>query len=210
VGDLLTFASRPASRSDTGLWGLWGGLWGLRPGLRPGPRLGLRRGTSATSWYDTGCRLEATDPQGAIAAYERAISGCLGLADAYNNLGRLLHDAGAAGSAGAAADAADAGDTASPSAAEGCYRLAICADPGVALYWFNLGVAVEDQGRHAEAIAAYERAIELDVDAADAYFNLARLLELKARRTGDDAMLRRAVRNLLRYRELARRNASAR
>jgi tetratricopeptide (TPR) repeat protein len=188
VGDLLTFASRPASRSDAG-------LGGLRPGLCPGPRLGLRRGTSATSWYDTGCRLEATDPQAAIAAYERAIAGCPGLADAHNNLGRLLHDAG---------------DTASPSVAEGCYRLAICADPGVALYWFNLGVAVEDQGRHAEAIAAYERAIEVDVDAADAYFNLARLLELKARRTGDDAMLRRAVRNLLRYRELARRSASAR
>jgi tetratricopeptide (TPR) repeat protein len=179
VGDLLTLESRAISST-------------VHPGFRPGPRLGLRRGTSATSWYDTGCRLETTDRQAAIAAYERAVAGCPGLADAHNNLGRLLHD------------------TASPSAAEGCYRLAICADPAVALYWFNLGVAVEDQGRHAEAIAAYERAIEVDVDAADAYFNLARLLELKARRTGDDAMLQRAVRHLLRYRELTRRNASVR
>ena len=185
MGDLLTFESRPASRS-------------VHPGFRPGPRLGLRRGTSATSWYDTGCRLEAPDRKAAITAYERAIAGCPGLADAHNNLGRLLHDT------------ADTADTAAWSAAEGCYRLAICVDPTVALYWFNLGVAVEDQGRHAEAIAAYERAIEVDVDAADANFNLARLLELKARRIGDVAMLQRAVRHLLRYRELTRRNASAR
>jgi tetratricopeptide (TPR) repeat protein len=182
VGDLLTFESRPVPRS-------------VHPASRPGPRLGLRRGTSATSWYDTGCRLETTDPQAAVAAYERAVAGCPGLADAHNNLGRLLHDAG------------------STAAAEGSYRLAICADPTVALYWFNLGVAVEDQGRHAEAIAAYERAIEVDGRsrwAADANFNLARLLELKARRMGDDAMLQRAVRHLLRYRELTRRNARAR
>ena len=108
------------------------------------------------------------------------------LADAHNNLGRLLHDAG------------------SPAAAEASYRLAICADPGVALYWFNLGVAVEDQGRRAEAIAAYERAIELDAGAADAHYNLARLLELTGRRIGDEVMLRSAVRHLLRYRELTR------
>jgi tetratricopeptide (TPR) repeat protein len=180
VGDLLTFAIRPASPA-------------LRVAdSRPAERLGLRRGTSATSWYDTGCRLEVTDPAGAIAAYERALAGCPALADAHNNLGRLHHDAGAS------------------SAAEGCYRLAICVDPTVALYWFNLGVAVEDQRRNAEAIAAYERAIEIDVHAADAHFNLARLLELSARRAGDDMMLQRAVRHLLRYRELTRRNATAR
>jgi tetratricopeptide (TPR) repeat protein len=153
------------------------------------PRFDLRRGTPATRWYDTGCRLEAVDPASALAAYERAVAGCPDLADAHNNLGRLLHDAG------------------SLAAAESRYRLAICADPRVALYWFNLGVSVEDQGRHAEAIAAYERAIELDARAADAHFNLARLLELKARRAGDDRMLRCAVRHLLRYRDLARRNA---
>lgn len=169
VGDLLTFALRP----------------------RFG-RCGLRRGRSATSWYDAGCALEATDPAGAIAAYERAVAGCPGFADAHNNLGRLLHDA------------------CSPGVAEGCYRLAICADPGVALYWFNLGVAIEDQGRHAEAIAAYERALELDEGTVNAHFNLARLLELAARRAGDAAMLQRAVRHLLRYRDLTKRHVSAR
>ncbi|HEX2688329.1 MAG TPA: tetratricopeptide repeat protein [Kofleriaceae bacterium] len=147
---------------------------------------------SATSWYDTGCRLEATDPARAIAAYERALTSCPDLADAHNNLGRLLHDAR------------------SPAVAEGHYRLAICADPGVALYWFNLGVSVEDQGRCAEAIAAYARAIEIDEHVADAHFNLARLLELTARRAGDEMMLRRAVRHLLRYRALTKRNTGAR
>lgn len=159
--------------------------------LRPGARCGLRRGTSATTWYELGCRLEASEPARALAAYERAAAGCPGFADAHNNLGRLLHDRG------------------SLADAESSYRLAICADPGVALYWFNLGVVVEDLGRRAEAIAAYERALELDDRHADSHYNLARLLELAGRRAGDELMLRRAVRHLLRYRELSRRNAHA-
>jgi tetratricopeptide (TPR) repeat protein len=175
VGDLLTFASGQGTMLT----------------LRPGSRCGLRRGTSATRWYELGCRLEASEPARAIAAYERAAAGCPGFADAHNNLGRLLHDQG------------------SLAAAESSYRLALCADPGVALYWFNLGVVVEDLGRRAEAIAAYERALELDASHADTHYNLARLLELAGRRTADEVMLRRAVRHLLRYRELSRRNAHA-
>jgi superkiller protein 3 len=158
--------------------------------LRPGTRRGLRRGTSATSWYDAGCRLEGSDPEQAACAYRRAVAGCPGLADAHNNLGRLLHDAG------------------SLAEAESCYRLAICADGAVSLYWFNLGVVVEDQGRRAEALAAYERALELDPAAADAHYNLARLLELAGRRCGDEAMMREAVRHLLQYRALRGRSAS--
>ena len=176
MGDLLTIAIGPDGRAATTL----------------GPRRGLRRGIGATTWYDAGCRLEASDPAAAIAAYERAVAGCPTLADAHNNLGRLHHDAGALATA------------------EACYRLALCAAPTIALYWFNLGVVVEDQGRRAEAIAAYERAIALDDGAADAHFNLARLLEQAGRRAGDDALLRRAVRLLLRYRQLAARSAGAR
>jgi len=179
VGNLLTFAP------------------GTSPmiALSPGSRRGLRRGTSATRWYDAGCRLEASDPESAILAYQRAIAGCPSLADAHNNLGRLLHDRG---------------DVA---AAESSYRLAICGDATVALYWFNLGVAVEDQGRCAEAVAAYEQAIALDDSVADAHYNLARLLEQTARRTADDTMVRmfrRAVRHLLRYRALTQQGAQAR
>lgn len=127
-----------------------------------------------------------------MAAYRRALAGCPELADAHNNLGRLHHDR---------RELADA---------EGCYRLAICAEPSIALYAFNLGVVLEDQGRHAEAIAAYERAIALAGGApicADAHFNLARLLELGGRRDGDEVLLRRAVRHLVRYRDLVRKAA---
>lgn len=122
-----------------------------------------------------------------MAAYRRAIAGRPDLADAHNNLGRLHHDR---------SELADA---------EGCYRLAICIGAEVPLYWFNLGVVLEDQGRHAEAIGAYERAIELEPGSADAHFNLARLLELDGRRVGDEVLLRRAVRHLVRYRDLTRR-----
>ncbi len=177
-----------------------------------GPRRGMLRATSAVDWYERGLALEATDPDGAMIAYRRALAGRPDLADAYNNLGRLHHDRGELGDA------------------ESLYRLAICAmsparacerDPdrrpqrepmiaagrlqpagGQALYWFNLGVVVEDRGRHAEAIAAYERALELDGTLADAHFNLARQLERAA--GSNELVLRRAVRHLARYRDLSR------
>ncbi len=158
-----------------------------------GPRRGLRRGTSATTWYAEGCALEASDPARAVAAYERALAGNPDLADAYNNLGRVLHDQHDLGAAPRALPLA-----------ESYYRLALCVDADVALYWFNLGVSVEDQGRMSEAIAAYDRALAIDPSLADAHFNLARLLELVGRRTADDLILRRAVRHLVRYRDLAR------
>lgn len=162
-----------------------------------GRRRGLLRGTRATSWYEQGCALEAVDPAGAVAAYERAISGRPDLADAYNNLGRVLHEqhdrrAGKPAVAGLL------------TAVESYYRLALCVDPQVALYWFNLGVVVEDQGRVSEAIAAYEQALALDGALADAHWNLARLLEQVGRNTSDELVLRRAVRHLVRYRDLAR------
>ncbi|MGE5185757.1 MAG: tetratricopeptide repeat protein [Acidobacteriota bacterium] len=147
-----------------------------------GPRHGMRRGTSALAWYERGCALEAADVDGAIAAYRRAIAGRPDLADAHNNLGRVLHDRG---------------DLA---AAEACYRAALAHDPHVALYYFNLGVVLEDGGRAEEAIGAYEQAASV----ADAHYNLARLLERRARAAGDDMMMRRAVRHLARYRELSR------
>lgn len=156
-----------------------------------GPRCGLRRGTRATDWYEQGVALEARDPGAAMAAYARAIAGRMDLPDAHNNLGRLHHERGEL------------------AAAESCYRIAICCDARIALYWFNLGVSVEDQGRCAEAIGAYERAVEL-ASCADAHFNLARLFDLRGRRTDDVALLRRAVRHLARYRDLTRAASSAR
>lgn len=162
----------------------------------PGPgRFGTLRGTSAATYFELGVQLEAraradgrADTRAAArAAYERAVAGCPTFADALCNLGRMH---------------AEDGDSA---VAESWFRLAICVDATCGLFWFNLGVSVEDQGRHAEAIAAYEQALALDPQAADANHNLARLLELVGRRTGDVELMRRAVRHLLRYRQLTRR-----
>jgi tetratricopeptide (TPR) repeat protein len=152
----------------------------------------MLRAVGAIAWYERGCALEATDPAAAIAAYRRAVAGQPDLADAHNNLGRLLHDRG---------ELAEA---------ESCYRIALCLDRGVALYWFNLGVVVEDQGRHAEALAAYEQAIAAGGigGVADAHFNLARLLEAVGRKSGDDGAICQAVRHLTRYRALVSRSGT--
>ncbi|MEJ7599805.1 MAG: tetratricopeptide repeat protein [Kofleriaceae bacterium] len=150
-----------------------------------GPRRGTKRGTRASDWYDRGCALADSQPAEAIRCYERALAGCPDLADAHNNLGRVVHDLGR-----------------ELALAESHYRLALCFAPGVALYWFNLGVVVEDRGRVAEAIVAYEQALTLDASFSDAHFNLARLYELAGRRTGDELLVRRAVRHLIRYRDL--------
>lgn len=153
-----------------------------------GRRLPCRRATPAAVWYERGVALEPTDPDAAIHAYERAIAGVPWHADAHCNLGRLRHERGEL------------------ALAEAHYRLALCARPDVALYWFNLGVAVEDRGRAAEAIACYVEAIVRDDGLADAHYNLARLYE----RAGDLRSAHLAVRHLTRYRALARGAGSAR
>lgn len=154
--------------------------------LSLGPRKGMRKGTSALAWYERGCELEGSDPEAAMFAYHRALAGRPDFSDAHNNLGRLLHDRGEL------------------AAAEAHYRLALCGAREVALYWFNLGVVLEDQGRHAEAISAYEEALARDAHLADAHYNLARQIERVGRLSGDEVMLRRALRHLKQYRALAR------
>jgi len=184
--------------------------------LKLGRRHGLRRATPATDSYERGRALEARDPAGAMTAYQRAIAGRPDLADAHNNLGRLHHDRGEL------------------ALAESYYRIALCcvgatdatamkppaprakpAGPhrrcarrarrgGRRAVLVQPRVVLEDQGRAGEAIAAYERALSIDLALADAHWNLARLLELHARRAGDALLLRRAVRHLVQYRSLAR------
>lgn len=135
--------------------------------------------TTADGWYSLGCQLETGSPEQAREAYERAIGADPGHADAWVNLGRLLHESG---EAAAAADH---------------YRAALSARPDDTTAAFNLGVALEDMGKPRSALEAYEKAVSLDPENADAHFNAASLCE----RLGRPAA---ALRHLKVYRNLVR------
>lgn len=152
-------------------------------------RRGTLRAVGAATWLARGLELEERDPVAAMACYRRALSGCPSYADAHINLGRLLHQQGDLGPA------------------ERHYRLALASEPA-ALPWFNLGVALEDQERSDEAIAAYREALALDDTLGEAHLNLARLLDRRGRgaaASGAAADLQAAVRHLSTYRRLRRR-----
>jgi tetratricopeptide (TPR) repeat protein len=83
-------------------------------------------------------------------------------------------------------------------AAEAHYRRALVIRPGDATALFNLGVALEDQGRNSAALEAYAQAIEADGRNADAHYNAARLYE----KGGDYGA---SLRHLRAYRDLTRR-----
>jgi tetratricopeptide (TPR) repeat protein len=145
-----------------------------------GARRPCRRAVPADLWYDRAVAAEESEPVRAITLYGRALAANPEHADAHCNVGRLLHERGEA------------------EAAEAHYRLALCASADVGLYWFNLGVAIEDGGRRAEAIDCYRAAIEHDPTVADAHWNLARLLDVP----GDEAAQREALCHLATYRAL--------
>lgn len=140
-----------------------------------------RAAQSAVDWFDYGVAIEADDPDGARRAYESALQSDPDFADAYINLGRLVHDAG---------DARGAAKF---------YGEALRRNPHDAVTHFNAGVACEDLGRVAKARGHYERAVAIDPSFADAHFNLGRLLE----RSGDQAA---ALRHLLAHRRLSDRS----
>ncbi len=133
----------------------------------------------AEAWYELAADLELSDPAEARAAYEKVIAIDPKHVDAHVNLGRLLHEDGAAAEA------------------EKHYRAALSSDPSHSVAAFNLGVALDDLGRLPEAADTYRRAIELDPDNPDAHYNLAGILERKGDKAG-------AVRHLTRYRALTR------
>ena len=134
-------------------------------------------GPTAEQWYEAGCALEATSPEQAREAYERALQIDPRVADAHVNLGRLDHMAGELGRA------------------EPHYREAARLDPDDPTPHFNLGVLLEEVGRREEAVHAYRQAILRDPDYADAHCNLGLLLESIGRRL-------EAVRHLMAARQL--------
>ena len=110
-------------------------------------------------WYAKAQALEAHDKPAAEAAYRRAIEADATDTDAYVDLSALLCEQGKCRDAVLLLT-------------EAVQRL-----PDDPLLHFNLGIALEDLDRHAEAIASYERCIALDAELADAHFNLARIHE---------------------------------
>lgn len=132
---------------------------------------------SSEDWYQLACELEVTSSREAQDAYRRAVAADPANADAYVNLGRLLHEEGA------------------PAAAEQCYRAALEADPKHETAAFNLGVALEDLGRIDDALKAYRDALALDPRNADAHYNLAGIYERRGEKQA-------ALRHLKAYRTL--------
>jgi tetratricopeptide (TPR) repeat protein len=114
---------------------------------------------SAADWYERACDLEASAPAEAQGAYRKALDLDPSLADAWVNLGRLLHEAG---------EAREAAQH---------YRAAIDLRPDDVIALFNLGVALEDLKMLPEAALAYRTALAADAGCADAHYNLAHLYE---------------------------------
>ncbi|MEW6688236.1 MAG: tetratricopeptide repeat protein [Pseudomonadota bacterium] len=134
---------------------------------------------SGAEWFARAIALEATSPEGAMRAYERAIEADPALADARLNLGLLLHQAGQLAEA------------------ERAYREALGACGDDSLLHYNLGVLLEDMGRAREAADAYRAALRADPRFADCHYNLALLCRSLGRP-------KEAIRHMAAYRRLAR------
>ncbi|HUP97174.1 MAG TPA: tetratricopeptide repeat protein [Usitatibacter sp.] len=129
-------------------------------------------------WYARALELEPGDPEGAIAAYARAVERDPANVDARVNWGSLLHELGRH---------ADA---------QRVYSEALAAHGDDPVLLFNLGVLLEDMNRKMEAVHAYQKALRLDAGLADAHYNLALLLRELGRP-------RDAIRHMSQYRKLA-------
>ena len=101
---------------------------------------------------------EPIDPVAAGAAYRRALSADLAFLDAYLNLGAFLCELDRA------------------SEAVELYESAMAQWPQSAYLLFNYAIALENQGRLADAVKAYERFLGTDPGFADAHYNLGILL----------------------------------
>jgi tetratricopeptide (TPR) repeat protein len=132
---------------------------------------------AAVYWFTRALTLEDEDMSGAIGAYRRALELNPDLADAYLNLGRLVHEMG---------------DT---EEAIGLYEEAVHRIPDDPLAHYNLATALEDTGNVRAAMHHYHSAVDIDPEFADAHYNLGRLLDRVGQR-------KRALRHFLAYRRL--------
>jgi tetratricopeptide (TPR) repeat protein len=137
----------------------------------------LPAANDAEDWFERAIELESTDPDAALAAYERAVEANKADVGAWINWGRLLHERGKV------------------KEAERIYRRALAECEPDALLHFNLGVVLEDLNRIHDALDAYQHAIETDPSLADGHYNLARLHEA----LGNE---QHAIRHLGQYRRL--------
>ena len=113
--------------------------------------------------------LEEKDPEAALEALLEAAELDPRHANAHLDLGRLLHESG------------------DPESAETHYRRTLALRPGDPVAAYNLGVALEEQERKAEAIEAYRLVVENDPSCAEAHHHLFELLQTR----GDELGARR-------------------
>src|SRR4029077_21231756 len=102
-------------------------------------------------WFAQALDLESSDPEAALSAYQHAVDSDPHKAAAWTNWGRLLHERGRTGEADAV------------------YRRALAQIGPDPLLLFNQGVLLEDLGKSAAALAAYQTALEEDPDLADCH-----------------------------------------
>jgi tetratricopeptide (TPR) repeat protein len=143
------------------------------------PRNSESREQQAEAWFALAEQLTSSDVAGAEQAYWKTLELAPGPHyHAYTNLGVLLCEA----------------ETRCEEALS-VFDRALEHFPNEALLHFNRAVVLEELKSSDAAVAAYERCIQLDPSHADAYFNLARLSEIRGDKQG-------LVRHLSAYRRL--------
>ncbi len=125
-------------------------------------------------WQVLGVALNAQKKDG-LAALQKAVGLLPYDAEARNNLGNALKDAGRLAEA------------------EASYRQALALKAGDPVTHYNLGVVLQEQGRWAEAEAAYRQAVLLWPDFAQAHYNLGTVLEDQGRLGVAERCYRQAI-----------------
>jgi tetratricopeptide (TPR) repeat protein len=127
--------------------------------------------------FERALAIEETNPRAAIELYKQATEEDACNIAAWINWGRLHQELDEL------------------QQAEAVYRRAYDECGPDALLMFNLGVLLEDTGRAASAVDAYQEAVQHDPALADGHFNLARLYEAMGKQ-------QHAIRHFGQYRRL--------